>query len=300
MPKSFGLPFEQNSLRFEFAASSFWGGSAGTIQLQDGRLGEKLVGMDGKNGARIPAPRSRRLCVLGESTQRIRGRKCADAICVHHKIAVVRKHLGACLLCWIGRAWPLGVFQAAKAAFRDRKSKPDRRTPSPNGGPTTGTRAAAKRKIGSRGGPQKPRTRPRHHAFGAERRDFEQHPQELVAPSKKQRPEIAARRLEPHRPHPAIRRANRRGLGTVAIHFDSVHGDFLKRLREKHPQLAPNDHRLCAYLRMNLTTKEIPTCSIFRCAGWKAANMAPQKNGPAGRCQSWGGHERDIKGVANF
>ena len=42
-----------------------------------------------------------------------------------------------------------------------------------------------------------------------------------------------------------------------AIHFDSVHGDFLKRLREKYPQLTANDHRLCAYLRMNLATKEI-------------------------------------------
>jgi DNA-binding CsgD family transcriptional regulator len=42
-----------------------------------------------------------------------------------------------------------------------------------------------------------------------------------------------------------------------AIHFDSVHGDFLKILREKYPQLTANDHQLCAYLRMNLTTKEI-------------------------------------------
>ncbi len=42
-----------------------------------------------------------------------------------------------------------------------------------------------------------------------------------------------------------------------AIHFDSVHGDFLKRLREHYPQTSPNDLRLCAYLRMNLSTKEI-------------------------------------------
>jgi AraC family chitin signaling transcriptional activator len=28
-------------------------------------------------------------------------------------------------------------------------------------------------------------------------------------------------------------------------------------LREKYPQLTPKDHRLCAYLRMNLTSKEI-------------------------------------------
>ncbi|MBL7775624.1 MAG: hypothetical protein JNK89_06445 [Saprospiraceae bacterium] len=42
-----------------------------------------------------------------------------------------------------------------------------------------------------------------------------------------------------------------------ALHFDEVHGDFLKRLREKYAQLSPNDYRLCAYLRMNLNTKEI-------------------------------------------
>jgi len=42
-------------------------------------------------------------------------------------------------------------------------------------------------------------------------------------------------------------------------HFDQVHVDFLKRLRETYPSLTPNDQKLCAYLRMNLTTKEIAT-----------------------------------------
>jgi hypothetical protein len=42
-----------------------------------------------------------------------------------------------------------------------------------------------------------------------------------------------------------------------AVHFDSVYGDFLKRLRERHPQLSPYDLRLSAYLRMNLSTKEL-------------------------------------------
>jgi ligand-binding sensor domain-containing protein/DNA-binding CsgD family transcriptional regulator len=42
-----------------------------------------------------------------------------------------------------------------------------------------------------------------------------------------------------------------------ARHFDQVHGQFLQRLREKYPQLTPKDHRLCAYLRMNLVSKEI-------------------------------------------
>jgi DNA-binding CsgD family transcriptional regulator len=32
---------------------------------------------------------------------------------------------------------------------------------------------------------------------------------------------------------------------------------FFRRLKEKHPELTPNDLRLCSYLRMNFTTKEI-------------------------------------------
>jgi DNA-binding CsgD family transcriptional regulator len=42
-----------------------------------------------------------------------------------------------------------------------------------------------------------------------------------------------------------------------SYHFDQVHNDFFKRLREKYPGLTPKDHKLCAYLRLNLTTKEI-------------------------------------------
>lgn len=41
------------------------------------------------------------------------------------------------------------------------------------------------------------------------------------------------------------------------IHFDQVHGNFSKRLKDKYPDLSPQDRRLCAYLRMNMTTKEI-------------------------------------------
>ncbi len=40
-------------------------------------------------------------------------------------------------------------------------------------------------------------------------------------------------------------------------YFDEVHGFFLQKLREKYPHLTANDHKLCAYLRMNLSTKEI-------------------------------------------
>lgn len=42
-----------------------------------------------------------------------------------------------------------------------------------------------------------------------------------------------------------------------AIHFDKVHSDFIIALKEKHAGLTNNEIKLCAYLRMNLSTKEI-------------------------------------------
>ena len=39
--------------------------------------------------------------------------------------------------------------------------------------------------------------------------------------------------------------------------FDSADNNFLKKVKERHPALTPNDLRLCAYLRLNLSSKEI-------------------------------------------
>ncbi|WP_298487788.1 triple tyrosine motif-containing protein [uncultured Maribacter sp.] len=39
--------------------------------------------------------------------------------------------------------------------------------------------------------------------------------------------------------------------------FNNADKDFLKRIKELHPELTPNDLRLCAYLRLNLSSKEI-------------------------------------------
>lgn len=39
--------------------------------------------------------------------------------------------------------------------------------------------------------------------------------------------------------------------------FDEVHEDFLNRLKTQFPNLTPKELRLCAYLRMNISTKEI-------------------------------------------
>lgn len=41
------------------------------------------------------------------------------------------------------------------------------------------------------------------------------------------------------------------------FHFDQAHENFFKRLKAEYPDLTPNDLKLCAYLRMNLSTKEI-------------------------------------------
>jgi len=42
-----------------------------------------------------------------------------------------------------------------------------------------------------------------------------------------------------------------------SYHFDQVHSNFIKRLKQGYPNLTPKDQKLCAYLRMNLTSKEI-------------------------------------------
>lgn len=43
----------------------------------------------------------------------------------------------------------------------------------------------------------------------------------------------------------------------IKAHFEKIYPGFFDRLRKKFPQLTPNDHKLCALLRMNLNTKEI-------------------------------------------
>jgi len=41
------------------------------------------------------------------------------------------------------------------------------------------------------------------------------------------------------------------------IRFKQVHSDFYDKLIQKFPNLSPNEQRLCAFLRLNMTTKEI-------------------------------------------
>lgn len=42
-----------------------------------------------------------------------------------------------------------------------------------------------------------------------------------------------------------------------AVHFDKVHSDFLRTVKAKYPNLSAHELKLCAYLVMNLSSKEI-------------------------------------------
>jgi DNA-binding CsgD family transcriptional regulator len=42
-----------------------------------------------------------------------------------------------------------------------------------------------------------------------------------------------------------------------SIYFDEVHNNFLSTMKAKFPSLSSTDLKLCAYLRLNLTSKEI-------------------------------------------
>jgi tetratricopeptide (TPR) repeat protein/DNA-binding CsgD family transcriptional regulator len=41
------------------------------------------------------------------------------------------------------------------------------------------------------------------------------------------------------------------------VHFEQVHPDFFKNLSEQHPDLTPYEIRLCAYIHLNMSAKEI-------------------------------------------
>jgi Y_Y_Y domain. len=46
-------------------------------------------------------------------------------------------------------------------------------------------------------------------------------------------------------------------LKRIEDQFDLIHNNFMKHLGEKHPDLSLNERMMCAYLKMNLSSKEI-------------------------------------------
>jgi hypothetical protein len=48
------------------------------------------------------------------------------------------------------------------------------------------------------------------------------------------------------------------------LYFNNIHESFTQSLKAKFPVLSANDIKMCAYLRMNLSTKRLPASSIYR------------------------------------
>lgn len=51
--------------------------------------------------------------------------------------------------------------------------------------------------------------------------------------------------------------SNKDSWDQFAYHFDQVHGDYLKKLSKNNVKLSPREIKLAAFLRMNMSTKEI-------------------------------------------
>jgi len=68
--------------------------------------------------------------------------------------------------------------------------------------------------------------------------------------------------------------------------FDRIHDNFFRKLHERYPELTSNDLRLCAYLRLNLTSKDIANLMNISLKGVEAGrsrlrkrlHIPPEKN----------------------
>ncbi len=68
-----------------------------------------------------------------------------------------------------------------------------------------------------------------------------------------------------------------KGWNQVMFHFNELHEDFFDRLKKAYPSLTPKDLRLCAYLKMNLTTKEMATLMNVSLRGVEASRYRLRK-----------------------
>ena len=53
--------------------------------------------------------------------------------------------------------------------------------------------------------------------------------------------------------------STKKDLEVFDSNFNAVHEEFIKNLKDKYPNLNQNDHRLCTFIKMNKSTKEIAT-----------------------------------------
>jgi DNA-binding CsgD family transcriptional regulator len=67
------------------------------------------------------------------------------------------------------------------------------------------------------------------------------------------------------------------GWEQFMLHFNELHGDFLKRIKKAYSTLTPKDLKLCGYLRMNLSTKEIASLMNVSVRGVEASRYRIRK-----------------------
>ncbi len=67
------------------------------------------------------------------------------------------------------------------------------------------------------------------------------------------------------------------GWEQVMFHFNQLHREFFQRLKTTYPQLTPKDLKMCAYLRMNLSTKEMTSLLNVTTRGVEASRYRLRK-----------------------
>lgn len=67
------------------------------------------------------------------------------------------------------------------------------------------------------------------------------------------------------------------GWEQVMFHFNQLHREFFERLKTNFPKLTPKDLKMCAYLRMNLSTKEMTSLLNVTTRGVEASRYRLRK-----------------------
>ncbi|MGF7137844.1 triple tyrosine motif-containing protein [Roseimarinus sediminis] len=80
--------------------------------------------------------------------------------------------------------------------------------------------------------------------------------------------------------------SNDESWSVFETNFEQVHEDFLKRLREKHPNITPKELKLSAYLRMNISSKEIAALMNITTRGVEISRYRLRKKFDLDRAQN--------------
>ncbi|MFK7776402.1 MAG: triple tyrosine motif-containing protein [Saprospiraceae bacterium] len=67
------------------------------------------------------------------------------------------------------------------------------------------------------------------------------------------------------------------GWEQVMFHFNQLHRNFFEQLKSKYPKLTPKDLKMCAYLKMNLSTKEMTSLMNVTTRGVEASRYRLRK-----------------------